>query len=202
MKYLAFDSSGSELVVCAKNEDKYYEKRLVASGTEHIMVLIDSVLKKLKMDISSLEYLGVGVGPGSWTGSRVSVVTAYGLCAGNEKIKVVPFNYFEMLSYNDIEKDKKLYLKKAYANFVYASVAGGDPIILTQAELKEKYGNFVWVSDEKLFGNEVIQEKKIREMIEGKIKEGKVKNIKEVEPIYLRLSQAEYQYMEKHKGDK
>ena len=109
---------------------------------------------------------------------------------------------YDIYKSNDIEKDKKLYLKKAYANFVYASVAGGDPIILTQAELKEKYGDFVWVSDEKLFGNEVIQEKKIKEMIEGKIKEGKVKNIKEVEPIYLRLSQAEYQYMEKHKGDK
>ena len=34
-----------------------------------------------------------------------------------------------------------------------------------------------------------------------KIEKGEFVKIEEIEPIYLRLSQAEYQYMEKHKGD-
>ena len=46
-KFLAFDSSGVELVVGCFNGKKYYEKRLIAGGTEMLLPIIDEVLKEL-----------------------------------------------------------------------------------------------------------------------------------------------------------
>lgn len=200
-KYIAFDTSSSEIIVCGFNGKSYYEKRLVASGTEHIMVLLNEVLKKLKMDISEVDVIGVGVGPGSWTGSRVSVVTAYGLLAGLKNKKVVTFNTFELISYNDNEKDGKIYLHKAYANFVYASVEGGEPIIITTDELASKYASYKKIGFENFIDGIKVVKTDIKSVVEGKIMREGFSRIEEVEPIYLRLSQAEYQYMEKHKGD-
>ena len=163
--------------------------------------LINDVLKKLKMNLDDVEVVGVGVGPGSWTGSRVSVVTAYGLMAGLNNVRVVPFNTFELLSYNDNDKTGKIYISKAYANFVYASVEGSEPIIITYDELKEKYSLFKRIGFESFVDETMVKKADIKSVVEGKVEKGEFVKIEEIEPIYLRLSQAEYQYMEKHKGD-
>lgn len=202
MKYLAFDCSGDEILVCASSSKGYAEKRLKASGTEHLMVLIDEVLRKLKMDISEVECVCVGLGPGSWTGSRVGVVTAYGLIAANPNLKIITFNTFELVSYNDSEKHGKIYLAKAYADFVYASVEGGEPIIITKKELSDNYSGFKRFASVAFIEGVSVLKTDMRAVVEGKINRGEFKTIEDVEPIYLRLSQAEYQFMEKDKGGK
>lgn len=202
MKYLAFDCSGEEIIVCARFCKNYAEKRLKASGTEHLMVLINEVLKKVKMDISEVECVAVGLGPGSWTGSRVGVVTAYGFVSAKPNLKIVTFNSFDLISYNDSEKRGKIYLTKAYADFVYASIEGDEPCVITRKELDEKYGALTRVATTNFIDGVCEVKQEIKDMVEAKISRGEFKDIKEVEPIYLRLSQAEYQFMEKNKGGK
>ena len=200
-KYLAFDASGETIFVCAYNGRKYVEKRLEASGTEHLMMLIDKVLKSLKMDITEVEVVALSVGPGSWTGSRVTVVTGYGLTSANPSLKVCMFNSFDLLSYNDSDKKDKLYLVKAYANFVYAKGEKLSPACMLKSEVTEKFGGYKKVAASPVMDDVEIKEPMYREVIEKKIAACEFVDIKDVEPMYLRLSQAEIQRQEKIKKE-
>ena len=97
-KYLAFDASSEELIVGCFNGKKYFEMRENGGGTEKLLPLINAVLNEAKMTIDDIEVVCVGVGPGSWTGSRVSVVTAYGFDAGKKDLKFCRFNSFVFIS--------------------------------------------------------------------------------------------------------
>ena len=200
-KFLAFDSASEELRVAAFNGKKYYEMREVASGTENLMVLIDKVLRKAKMTLQDVEVLAVGVGPGSWTGSRVAVVSALGLVSGNPDLKVSIFNSFDLISYNKADVVKVVKLVKAYANFVYVQFEDGSIQAITKDELNAYTGcEFIGLT-------KVVETTKVVELdFESCMKDLIQKEIfvlpDQIEPMYLRLSQAEYQRMEKLKNDR
>ena len=195
-KYLAFDCSGKEIIVAAFNGKKYLEKSKECSGTEFLMVLINEVLDKLKMDISEVEVLACSVGPGSWTGARVGVVTGYGLYCANKNLKLVKFNSFDLISYND--SDENIYIVQAYANFVYAKSLFGEMQCVTKEELERMAAGKKLVSrGDFLKGAKPCKRLKIRQVVEDKISKGEFCKIEDIEPVYLRLSQAEYQFMEK-----
>lgn len=197
-KYLAFDTSGEEIVVGAYNGKKYAELRMQASGTENLLPLVDNVLKSLKMKIGEVEALCVGVGPGSWTGSRVAVVTAFGLKAGNPNLKLFDFNSFELISYNDNNKKKVLKVVKAYANFVYAqNLMSGEILAITKDELNSTYASFKLVGTSTFLEGIEVASIDLKKIAEEKIKTEKPKEVDEIEPMYLRLSQAEYQKLKK-----
>lgn len=203
VKYLAFDASDSEIIVLGYNGKKYHEKRKKCSGTEHLIVLIDEVLKKLKMDISEVQVVACSVGPGSWTGARVGVVTAYGLASGNKNLKFVKFNAFDLISYNDSENEDKLYLVRAYANYVYVCSCKDKMKCITIDELnKIKEGKTLVSRGEVLKGVKPAKKLFIKEVVEDKINNGEYVLPEDLEPVYLRLSQAEYQLMEKKAKEK
>lgn len=58
--------------------EKLTEKRL--NHSEELIRLIDSVLKGLKSGLDDLHGVAVSMGPGSFTGLRVGLATAKGLC--------------------------------------------------------------------------------------------------------------------------
>lgn len=200
-KFLAFDSASEELIVAGFNGKKYFENRVKASGTENLMPEIDKVLKKLKMDILEVEVLLVGVGPGSWTGARVSVVTALGLVSGNPNLKVQVFNSFDLISYNEEDKAKTIKLVKAYANYVYAKLPSGEILALPKDELS-KYYDFIFIGTTKVTENTIVKTINFEKLTKSIVQTEQFVNIDEVEPMYLRLSQAEYQRMEKLKNGK
>lgn len=79
MKSLVIDSTADRLVVAGSNGEKT-EKYIGDAGarrhTGSILVAIDGVLKKLGIAPMELQYIGIVVGPGSFTGIRIGVATA------------------------------------------------------------------------------------------------------------------------------
>ncbi len=201
-KYLAFDCSGEEIIVGASNGKEYKEMRVLGNGTELLLPTIDKCLKELNLTIKDIEVVGVGVGPGSWTGCRVGVVSMLGLVAGNPKLKVVSFNSFDLISYNTLETKNSIKLVRAYANFVYVKLNSGEILAITKDELNSKYSECKFVGNtEVVAGTEVVGEN-LRQVVEEKIKNKEFVGPETVEPMYLRLSQAEYQRQNKLKENK
>ena len=192
-KYLAFDASSDELIAGCFNGEQYYERREVGGGTEKLLPLIDAVLADAKMTIGDIEVVCVGVGPGSWTGSRVSVVTAYGFGAGNKKLKFCKFNSFDLISYNGNENKKNVKLVGAFANFVYVQNYNGDISAEIKDELVLKYKNSNFIAATQIIDGVIIVPKVLQTVADRLVKEQQYTDIKDIEPMYLRKSQAEYQ---------
>lgn len=193
MKYLAFDCSSSDILVCVVNEEKNVNfVKKDSSGTEHLMETIDEGLRLAGLGIEDVDCLGVSVGPGSWTGARVAVVTALGILSSLKKqIKIVKFNAFDLISYNEIESDAVLAVK-AYANFVYIKKNGECRCVEKKSVEMEKI-----VCSEPLFDNAKIVERNLKAVMDGKIASGDFTLENDLDPMYLRLSQAELQLANK-----
>ena len=106
MKTLAFDCSSADIIVAVKKGESFVQDIIKnVSGTENLMVAIDNILKKVKLDISDIDHISVGVGPGSWTGSRVAVVSAIGLYDGMErKPRISMFTSFDCINSEEIKE--------------------------------------------------------------------------------------------------
>jgi tRNA threonylcarbamoyladenosine biosynthesis protein TsaB len=70
------------------------EIRLERSSAEYMTILIEQVLFNAKTSFSDLSAIAVAKGPGSYTGLRIAVSTAKGLCFALDK---------PLLSYNTLE---------------------------------------------------------------------------------------------------
>ncbi len=199
MKYLAFDCSSENIYVCGFNGEERFSVNLInSSGTENLIVAIDECLKNLNLKMSEVDAIGVCVGPGSWTGCRVAVVTALGLVSGMGKVpylaKITSFDMF------NCESEDAIKVVKAYANFVFAEI-NGEPIIMAKAEFKQKFEGVKTVSAFKVFEDTEVVGVNLENAMERKVENADFVSMQELEPLYLRASQAEIMLMQKQ-GDK
>ncbi len=116
-KYIAWDTSSATGVVVAFeiNENKF---RLVSEWSlsfetgkhsERLLWTIDTVLKSAGWKLSELAAIGVGVGPGSFTGLRIGITTAK-ILAAQLKIPTIPVSSLAILARGMVsllEADKK-----------------------------------------------------------------------------------------------
>lgn len=88
MRVLALDTSSSTgSVAIVDAGDDPFAAEVIASATasvsnahgESLLPLVDGVLRSARIELSAIELLAVGVGPGSFTGTRIGVATAKGI---------------------------------------------------------------------------------------------------------------------------
>lgn len=94
MNILSLDNSSQNLSVALKAKDKIFEEnKLIPKGAEHIIPAIAKVLKKAKLKINKVDYLAVGLGPGSFTGLRVclSIVKGFSLALKKPVVAIPSF---------------------------------------------------------------------------------------------------------------
>lgn len=88
MRVLSLDSA-TEAATCAVIEDdKLLGEITYNYKKQHsvlLMTLIDTLLKNINSDISSIDGFVVSKGPGSFTGLRIGMATIKGLCEGTKK---------------------------------------------------------------------------------------------------------------------
>jgi tRNA threonylcarbamoyladenosine biosynthesis protein TsaB len=104
MRVLAIDTSTEALSIALRDEQGTLERGLeTARGhAEQILSLIDAVLGEAGVRLSQLDGIAAGVGPGSFTGVRISVAVAQGLAYG-AGLPVLPVTSLEALAFPAIE---------------------------------------------------------------------------------------------------
>ena len=100
MRVLALDASTEACSVALLDGDRCIE-RVHESGkshAQHILGMVGSVLAEAQMSLSMLDGLAASVGPGSFTGVRISVSVGQGLAFG-AGLAVVPVTTLEALAF-------------------------------------------------------------------------------------------------------
>lgn len=88
MRVLSLETSSSNgSIAIVEVERDPLAAELVASASarvsnahgESLLPLLESVLRSARMELSAIDLLAVGIGPGSFTGTRIAVATAKGI---------------------------------------------------------------------------------------------------------------------------
>ena len=130
---------------------------LKTTHSETIMVRIDNALTSLKIDKSEIKALSISNGPGSFTGLRIGLATAKGICTGL-KVPLIVFNTLEVLAANVYGTNKQiLSILDARMNEVYMSVFDSCLNIVVKSHcraysdfLEDLKGEYVCVGDTQL----------------------------------------------------
>jgi len=131
MRVLAIDTSTEALSVALRDGDSTIERGLeTARGhAEQILSLIDAVLGEAGVRLSELDGIAAGVGPGSFTGVRISVAVAQGLSYG-AGLPVVPITSLEALAFAAIETgaDRVIACLDARMGEIYWGCFAAEPV--------------------------------------------------------------------------
>ncbi|MBN1948162.1 MAG: tRNA (adenosine(37)-N6)-threonylcarbamoyltransferase complex dimerization subunit type 1 TsaB [Candidatus Cloacimonetes bacterium] len=102
MNILAIDTSSTSGSIALNRDQKIvFMSYLDVSRThsERLLSQIDFGLKHCEISVNALDLICIGNGPGSFTGVRIGLATAKGLCLSNQ-IPLHPFNTLELLAHN------------------------------------------------------------------------------------------------------
>lgn len=227
MKILAIESAAKSAGAAVLCGSTLLSEQFVNTGLTHsqtLMPLVDAALSSAGVPIGDIDGVAVSCGPGSFTGVRIGLGTAKGLALGIGK-PLYPVPTLLALAYNVITYEGIIApIMDARRGEVYTATYRSENGKLTEitpmravplAVLLEELSEAMFVGD----GVEVH-----RETIRAKLGERahfapahllhhrassvglaamavEPKSPHEVEPFYLRLSQAEREYMEKEKGN-
>lgn len=217
MKILAIDTSSPICSVAILENDNLVDEINLDDGrthSENLMPLIDSVLKRNKLDIKDIEMISCCVGPGSFTGIRIGVSTIKPM-AEILNIKIASVTSLEVLARNIENAETIVSLIDARNNQVYCGIFDQKynkkeeylaDDINNVIEVLKKYENIVLTGSGTILHKELL----IKSLISPKFCSennqsakncGKIGYKKYVEnnlcdsdtiiPIYLRKSQAE-----------
>ena len=152
------------------------------------MQMIDKALSEANIKIADVSDLLVNIGPGSFTGVRITVSIAKGLTFGS-KIKIHSFTSFDSVN----NSENKAIVLPGFSNFVYVKMSDGAMDCVSIDSL----GSLKYVTvykdlceDLKQKGINVnfVENLSFYDLFEKSVK---VDSIKDLKPVYLRKSQAE-----------
>jgi len=95
--------SDGEKILALREEGGEY------SHAEKVMAFIEDVLKESKVDLKDVDAIAVSKGPGSYTGLRIGVSTAKGLCYSLDKPLISVSTLQAMAIQKPLEKENVLY---------------------------------------------------------------------------------------------
>ena len=102
MNILALDTSATSgsIAISVNSKISYISYLDIAvTHSERLMPQINQALQQCKINVNDLDLVAIGNGPGSFTGIRIGLATAKGLCFGL-KIPLIAFNTLDILRYN------------------------------------------------------------------------------------------------------
>lgn len=138
------------------------------SHSKSLHVFIDSILKNSKISPKDLSAISVSKGPGSYTGLRIGVASAKGLCFALD-IPLISIETLEILSENISNKGIVIPCLDARRMEVYSAVFNNknERIRNTRAEIlnEDSFNKYLSVDEVYFIGN---ANKKIKEIIAHK----------------------------------
>jgi N6-L-threonylcarbamoyladenine synthase len=139
---LGFDTSTSRCdVALLRGPDVlgHVCEEMVRGQAERLMVLCETLLSDAGLDISALDAVGVGVGPGNFTGIRISVAAARGLALGLG-VPAVGVTSFEALHRGRAETCACVVPARrgeVYVQRISDRRAMGDPEVMQAADIEQ-----------------------------------------------------------------
>lgn|SRR5690625_1227273 len=183
MNYLILDTSTNYLVVgLLKNDEESFITRIGKNdNSAYIINKIDELLKTNNITIKDINEIIVGVGPGSYTGIRVSVVAAKTLSYSLN----IPLRKISSLAFLSSGYDKEVIASiDARRNHVFSGT-----YFKAKNLSEDKYVDINDLNKDKLV---MLNEDTIKINIKNIVNNSKqVFNVHELEPNYLRKTEAE-----------
>ncbi|MDD6762045.1 MAG: tRNA (adenosine(37)-N6)-threonylcarbamoyltransferase complex dimerization subunit type 1 TsaB [Clostridiales bacterium] len=228
MKILAVDTSAFPASAAVTDGEYILGEYVIRNQRKHsqnIMPMVDSLLDGLGMDISEIDVFAVTVGPGSFTGLRIGISTVRAFAQAMGK-PVVGISTLEALAYNFAGACVTVVpMLDARRDEVFtAAYNGGEtilkPCVMTVGEAAELFADSgaIYTGDGAVKHREeilaadptaVIASPNLCEVRASaaaaaaykKAENGEGVNYNEIQPVYLRKSQAEREYDNKTKGN-
>lgn len=178
-------------LVCEGEENKvfFYEDCKSIKHSEDTLRTIDKFLTDASISLKDVDVLAVNLGPGSFTGIRVGVALAKGFACADLSKKIVAFNSMEQIS-KCFNSDNVL-LKANNDEFYYGKVEDGKFSI---GIVEASNANGDEYTDETNFNNMI--DASIRVVL-SKIEKNEFVSVNDLNPIYLKLSQAERELLKR-----
>ena len=173
--------------------------------SDKILLDVSEVLKAKKIKLQDVDCFAVVLGPGSFTGLRASVTMVKALAIALDK-KIVGITSFQALEYN--AKGDTILVLDGFGSFVYmlyGCEAKCEQIENVRAFISKKflsvYAGSQAVIDKLGVTGTVCKYAPFSAVI-SKVEKGEFYDAGQLEPIYLRASQAEIEREKKLKNDK
>jgi len=215
MNIMTLDTTKKQASISLQINEKVVIEKTKENDThsESLLPKINEMLTEQNTTIKDIDVYGMLIGPGSFTGIRISVSMVKAFLFNTQK-KCVSVNSFELLAYNI--QDKK-------AGFFVGLSADGRGAYVAEFNEKNTLKRYDWITlaelnnlckisglplfikaEEEAYFDEltvsknlVIQkDNSLLELVKQKIKNNEFVDKKELEPLYIRLSQAEDQYQQ------
>lgn len=205
MKTLAINTAfmNADLAVSNNEKSKCLTMDSNCKHSENLLVNIENLLNEVNLKANDLEYISVCIGPGSFTGLRISVATAKAFMVTNSNLKAIKINSLELLAYKYFKENKAdsvCVLLNALSGYYYFAEYNSNLEELTSPTMITKE-NFKILENKKIISNEKIDnlENEIEEYnseilleySELLIKQNKFTTEENLLPLYIRASQAE-----------
>lgn len=204
MNFLAINTANINSEICVQINEKVKRELLNDSHSEHLLPKIDYILKNNNIEIKDVDFFGVNVGPGSFTGIRIGVATIKAFIVAYNKPCVV-FNSFDICAYNIkdanfivlVNSGNKDYYFAIYKNNVFQSMNCAE--IKYIIELAKNENLKIYASDnEKLNLHDIENEISfvncdncLQGIMEERISKNQFCEIQNIIPLYIKRSQAE-----------
>lgn len=130
---LGFDTSAAHCaaaLICGPRVLAFAHEEMKRGQAERLTGLLEDVLREARKDWQDLDRIGVGVGPGNFTGIRIAVSTARGLALGLG-IPAIGVSTFEAIRIDA----KGVPAVMAPRGQAYLQRAGKDPYLASEDEL-------------------------------------------------------------------
>ena len=163
--------------------------------SENVLATLAEMLDRNNLKLAAHDDIAVVVGPGSFTGVRIGVALVKGLCAGIGIKQVKAITTFDLLAY--------VYYKATGAEkFTVAIDALSDLVFVCDYENGKKKGSERLISTAELQGKQIVTslfdelggetvQLCPQDLLDCAKLNGNVVKVDELQPLYLRLSQAE-----------
>lgn len=232
MKILSIDSSSISASVAITDNEKVLAEEFVNNGFTHSETLMPMVKKTFddsELTISDIDLLAITNGPGSFTGVRIGIASAKGICDA-KNIPCIAVSTLEAiakpLSNDDVltvavmdarcgqvytssfykgerqTEDRAILISELLEelkNETKPIVLIGDGTDMCYEKMKDKFSN-ISVADDNI---KLIHASFIGKLAEEKLNNGEEPiNANKLLPFYLRLPQAERELNNKNKGAK
>jgi tRNA threonylcarbamoyladenosine biosynthesis protein TsaB len=104
---LAFDTATNACTVALKYSGKTYSRHQEKANVHSTVLLkmVDELMNEAKISLSEVDVLGVGTGPGSFTGLRIGIGVAQGL-AYTHDLNIVGMSTLSIIAMNQVARSQ------------------------------------------------------------------------------------------------